>query len=168
MNKKVLMAALLMVVCATGAMAQKTNQVISLKETQARLLDVMSNAYVKPLTVELKVDNSKGRIRDSIRVSAAEIIELGVIAPNGAIDMANLRSYGVYKIAKKYNCDVIVAAIFNFVANDLLKDGGVLEVVGFPANFVNWKTAEDSDLEWIRMEKVQTTSERDKLNAIVK
>ena len=36
-------------------------------------------------------------------------------------------------------------------------------------NFVEGtKEHEDSDLEWIRMEKVQTTSERDKLNAIVK
>ena len=167
MNKKVLMAALLMVVCATGAMAQKTNQVISLKETQARLLDVMSNAYVRPLTVELKVDNSKGRIRDKWELSGAELIDLGVIAADGTLDLANIRSYGVYKSAEKHNCDVIVAATFNFETEDL-KNGGVLEVVGFPDNFVNWKTAEDSDLEWIRMEKVQTTSERDKLNAIVK
>ena len=70
-------------------------------------------------------------------------------------------------VSKIDHFDVIVAATFNFETADL-KNGGTLEVVGFPANFVNWQTATDGDLEWIRMEKVQTTSERDKLNAIVK
>ena len=166
MNKKVLMTAMLSVVCAVGAMAQKTNQVISMKETQARLLDVMSNAYVKPLTVELEVIG-KGRIRDKWELTGAELMDLGVITANGTIDLANIRSYGVYKSAEKHNCDVIVAATFNFDTEDL-KNGGVLEVVGFPANFVNWKTADDNDLKWIQMEKIQTTSEREKLNAIVK
>ena len=32
-----------------------TKNRISFQDTQARLLDVTSNAYVKPLTVELKV-----------------------------------------------------------------------------------------------------------------
>lgn len=167
MNKKVLMAAILSVVCAASAMAQKTTEVISLKETQARLLDVMSNAYVRPLTVELQVDNSKGRIRDQWELTGAELSDLGVISSNGTIELSNLRSYGVYKSAQKHNCDVIVAATFNFETTDLL-NGGTLEVVGYPANFINWKTADDKDLEWIRMEKVQTTSERDRLNAIVK
>jgi len=81
--------------------------------------------------------------------------------------LSNLRSYGVYKSVQKHNCDVIIAATFNFETTDLL-NGGTLEVVGYPANFINWKTADDKDLEWIRMEKVQTTSERDRLNAIVK
>ncbi len=167
MNKKVLMAAILSVACAASAMAQKTTEVISLKETQARLLDVMSNAYVRPLTVELQVDNSKGRIRDKWEFTGTELMDLGAITANGTLNFSNLRSYGVYKSAEKHNCDVIVAATFNFETVDL-KNGGTLEVVGFPANFINWKTADDGDLEWIRMEKVQTTSERDKLNAIVK
>lgn len=167
MNKKVLMAALLSVVCAASAMAQKTTQVISLKETQARLLDVMSNAYVKPLTVELHIIDST-RVRHKVEVKPADVIDLGLIAADGTFNMTNLRSYGVYKTAEAYNCDVIVAATFNFEATDLLKKGGTLEVVGFPANFRNWAVADSTDLEWIRMEKVQTTSERDKLNAIVK
>ena len=119
MNKKVLMAALLSVVCAASAMAQKTNQVISLKETQARLLDVMSNAYVRPLTVELEVDDSKGRIRDKWELTGAELTDLGVISANGTIELSNLRSYGVYKSAQKHNCDVIVAATFNFETGEM-------------------------------------------------
>ncbi len=39
-------------------MAQKESHFFY-EETQARLLDVMANAYVKPLTVELEVTNTK-------------------------------------------------------------------------------------------------------------
>lgn len=167
MNKRVLLAAFFSAVCAAGAMAQSSKQVISLKDTQARLLDVTSNAYVKPLTVELQVDSSKGRIRDRWEFSYADLMDFGLIGANGVVELSNLRSYGVYASAKKHDCDVIVAATFNFETADL-KEGGILEVVGYPANFVNWKTADDTDLDWIRMEKWQTTSERDKLSAIVK
>lgn len=62
MKKQILIAALLTIGCTSGAYAQRDK--VKIQDTQARLLDVTSNAYVKPLTVELKVDQSKGRIRD--------------------------------------------------------------------------------------------------------
>ena len=40
------------------AWAQKND--VRVQDTQARFLDITSNAYVKPLTVELKVDLTKG------------------------------------------------------------------------------------------------------------
>lgn len=139
--------------------AQKT--VTRIQETQARLLDVTSNAYVHPLTVELKVDDSKGRVRDVWELTK----EQAESEMHG--DLENIRSYGVFMSSKKHNCDVIVAATFNFKTSD---DGSgyELEVVGFPASFVNWATATQQDYEWIRIEKVQTTSEREKINAVLK
>lgn len=145
-------------VFAVSAMAQKAN--VKVQYTQARLLDTQSNSYVKPLTVELKVADG-GRVRDQWRIARED----AEAAMNG--DIANIRSYAVYLSSNKHNCDVIVAATFNIKTSD---DGKYydIEVVGFPASFVNWKTATQADYEWIRMEKVQTTADRDKIQAVVK
>lgn len=157
MKKSILTLAVAFVFLA-GGYAQKN---VRIQDTQVRLLDVNSNAYVKPLTVELVVDKSKGRIRDkwSLTREQAESEMRG--------DWANIRSYAVYMSSEKHNADVIVAATFHIKTDD---DGSGYEVtvVGYPANFNNWKTADDSDDEWIRMEKTLTTSDREKISAIVK
>lgn len=157
--KKIFLFLTLSVLSICSAMAQKTT--VKIQDTQARMLDVTSNGYVKPLTVELKVDDSKGRIRDiwPLTKEQAEVEMKG--------DIVNIRSYAVYMSSKKHNADVIVAATFNFKTTDN-GDGYEIEVVGFPASFINWKTATTTDYEWIRMEKTQTTSERDKIQAIIK
>ena len=43
-----------------------------------------------------------------------------------------------------------------------------MTVIGYPATFINWKTAEASDYEWIRMEKTLTTADKDKIAAVIK
>ena len=157
--KKIILFLTLSVLAFGTAMAQKTT--VKIQDTQARMLDVTSNGYVKPLTVELKVDESKGRVRDvwPLTKEQAEVEMKG--------DIVNIRSYAVYMSSKKHNADVIVAATFNFKSSDD-GDGYEIEVVGFPASFINWKTATTTDYEWIKMEKTQTTSEREKIQAIIK
>lgn len=153
---------LLALVLGYAGQANAQQRVITKKQqfTQARLLDVTSNAYVKPLTVELQVDKSKGRITDVWDLTIEDVESL-------KNDLTNIRSYGVYMSSNKHNVDVIVAATFNFRTNDA-GTGYVLTVVGYPANFVNWKTADATDMEWIRMEKTITTSDREKIAAVVK
>ncbi|MDO4957588.1 MAG: hypothetical protein Q4E60_11305 [Bacteroidales bacterium] len=130
-------------------------QKVKVQDTQARLLDVTSSGYVKPLTVELKVDTSKGRVRDVWPLSKEQVeVEF-------KSDLANIRSYAVYMSSKKHDADVIVAATFNFKSN-ANGDGYEIELVGYPANFVNWKTAGPEDYEWIRMEKDQLFNEQEK------
>ena len=98
--KKLFFMVLFACIGILGVQAQKTT--VEYKDTQARLLDVVSNAYVKPLTVELKVDTSKGRIRDEWPISkkVAEVDMGG--------DIANIRSWGVYMssgiVRKLENC----------------------------------------------------------------
>ena len=128
------------------------------RATQARLLDVMSNAYVKPLTVELKVKYNT-RVTEVIHLSKEEV----EVDMKGDLD--NIRSYAVYCAAKHKECDVIVAATFNI---NTVPDGYEITVIGYPADFVNWKTATQADYEWIRMEKTITTSEREKIAAAVR
>ena len=141
--------------------AQKTTQV-QYQETQARLLDVSSNAYVKPLTVELKVKGNQ-RIREVVKIPR----NFALVAMKA--DPSNWRSYAVYEVSKRMACDVIVAATFNIKYDEVAGDQDVqIEVVGYPADFTNWQTASTQDLEWIRMEKTITTAEREKIAAAVK
>lgn len=159
--KKFLVLASLVILGTTATFAQKTTQV-QYQETQARLLDVSSNAYVKPMTVELKVKSDK-RIREMVKIPR----DFALTAMKA--DPSNWRSYAVYEVSKRLDCDVIVAATFNIKFDEVAGDKDVqIEVVGFPADFVNWQTATEKDLEWIRMEKTITTAEREKIAAAVK
>lgn len=159
--KKLLFTIVLGTIITLSSFAQKITQV-QYQETQARLLDVSSNAYVKPLTVELKVKGNQ-RIRELVKIPR----DFALTAMKA--DPSNWRSYAVYEVSKRLQCDVIVAATFNIKFDEVAGDKEIeIEVVGYPADFTNWQTASNQDLDWIRMEKTVTTSEREKIAAVVK
>ena len=158
--KKLFVVILLAILGITGMQAQKTT--VKIQDTQARLLDVKSNAYVRPLVVDLKVDTIKGRVVDEWPLTKEQV----EVEMNG--DLTNIRSWGIYKSSQKHNADVIVAATFNFQTDDTKPGFSKLTVIGYAASFVNWETAKETDYEWIRMEKTVTTSDREKISAIVK
>ncbi len=153
--KRTLLVAFALLLCVLGY-AQKTE--FRFQDTQARLLDVTSNAYVKPLTVELKVLTDT-RVSEIIKLTKQEV-ELDMKG-----ELSNIRSYAVYRASQMHNCDVIVAATFNIRTAG---DGYEVNIIGYPANFVNWKTATQADYEWIKMEKTVTTSEREKISAAIR
>lgn len=155
--KKLLLTLTTLLMCF---LSYSQNKIQNIQETQARLLDVNPNAYVKPLTVEISVLPG-GRISDTWTLSSEQVKALGG-------NLANIRSWGVFQSSRKYNCDLIVAGTFEFKTDPDNPEQFLLTVVGFPANFVNWKTAEEKDYEWIRLEKTQTTNDRDKIKAIIK
>ena len=143
MKKLFFFALLTLAAWSDNAFAQKAN--VKMQDTQARLVNIYSRGYVKPLTVELKVDDSKGRITRSYPLTKEETeVEMG-----GSLDNA------------------IVAATFNFRTNDDGK-GYTITITGYPASFVNWKTASEADYEWIRMEKTLTTDDLNRISAIIK
>lgn len=152
--KKVLLFAVATLFSVAGY-AQKE---FKFQDTQARLLDVTSNAYVKPLTVELKVMSDK-HVSEVIKLTRQEVEQ------DMRGDIANIRSFAVYRASQLHDCDVIVAATFNIRT---VTDGYEVNIIGYPAVFVNWKTATQADYEWIRMEKTITTNEREKIAAAIK
>ena len=156
--KRIFILLIALVSCCLAASAQRGQT--SIQETQARLLDVNPNAYVRPLTVEVQVTN-EGRITDTWPLTGEQVNAL-----NG--DLANIRSWGVFQSSRKHNCDLIVAATFDFKTDPMNQGMYILTVVGFPANFVNWKTATDADMEWIKSEKATKVSDGEKIKAIVK
>jgi len=153
--KRTILTLFVLALC-TLSYAQKTE--FRFQDTQARLLDVTSNAYVKPLTVELQVLNTK-RVSEIIKLTKQEVEQ------DMKGDLNNIRSYAVYRASQLHDCDVIVAATFNIRTAD---GGYEVNIIGYPANFVNWKTATQADYEWIKMEKTVTTSEREKISAAVR
>jgi hypothetical protein len=90
-----------------------------------------------------QIDKSKGRIKDEWTLTREQAEQ----EMNG--DLVNIRSYAIYMSSQKHNADVIVAATFNVKTNDD-GNGYKVTVIGYPATFINWKTAEASDYEWIR------------------
>lgn len=159
MRKTFLLTLFALLAWGCNMFAQKNN--VRVQDTQARLVDIYSRAYVKPLTVELSVDKNKGRVKDEWALTKEQAeTEMG-----GSLE--NIRSYAVYMSSQKHNADAIVAATFNFRTNDA-GDGYLITITGYPASFVNWKTAESADYEWIRMEKTLTTADREKMEAILK
>lgn len=155
--KKFLFVALL-VIAGIGELAAQGK--VEFRESQARLLEPVQNAYVKPLIVELEIDESKGKIVDSWKFTNREVNAL-----NG--EVSNLRTRALFNSTQKHDADVIVAATFDVAS---LEDGTGFEVkvIGYPAKYKGWSTATPEDFEWIRMEKTITTSEKDKIQAIIK
>ncbi len=136
---------LLTLFMTSGLYAQRTT--VHMQNTQARMLDVQANAYVKPLVTELNINESLGKISDTWQLSK----EQAEVSLGGNLD--NIRSYALYLSSNKHSADVIVAALFDVKTSS---DGSGYEVtvVGFPANYSNWRVADDSDLEWIKAEKM--------------
>ena len=157
--RKLFFVLALIATCAFNGFAQKT-VVKKFQDTQARMLDINATGYVKPLAVELKV-LEVGRINQSwpLTKEQAEVEMEG--------DMINIRSWALFMTCEKYSADVIVAPTFNFKTTDD-GTGYIITVVGFPANFVNWRTINETDYEWIRMERTQTTGDRENIKALIK
>lgn len=141
------------------ASAQKTTT-YRYEDTQARALDMVSKGYVKPLTVEVKVDATKGRQHFSYDM------EKDFVEGDMRGDITNIRAYGLFKAASDAGCDVIVAPTFHLFTNG--KGGYTLEIVGFAGSFVNWRTMTNEDLQWINLTQTQTTGDRQQIDAVLK
>lgn len=137
-------------VAAIDSNAQKTVK-FEMQESQARVLDVNPSTYVKPVIAELSVDTSKGRLRDTWTLTSDELAAR-VIKNDDKATLQNLRTYAVYKSSEKANCDVVIAATFDIRITD---DGASITIVGYPANFTNWKTGTVADYDWIKNEPGQ-------------
>ncbi len=157
--KKTILFIALSVMGVLSSFAQKTT--VTFEDTQARLLDVNSNSYVKPLTCELNIKGEK--ISHKVHIS-----DLRVKAMGG--DPVNMRSYAVFDATKKYDCDIIVGGTFNIV-NSENGDGYDVELIGYPADFINWKTATESDYKWIVLDregKSNAEEKKEKTDAVRK
>lgn len=92
---------------ATGVSYAQKQTTVKIQETQARILDVSPNAYVKPLTVELKVDTEGAKFLGNVdgqiltREAGGRVI-CNVIITNDEVEgmngnIENMRSYALFQ-----------------------------------------------------------------------
>lgn len=148
------MIALMLTTALTG-FAQQTKVNFS----QARLLDVNSEAYIKPAVADLVVDKKWGKNEkdpkyhsEEGRVHFVYLMSKDEAEKDLGGDMSNIRSFIVFKACEKYSCDVILGGTFNIRSaekgRDGTNDGYVVTMYGFPANFTNWRICTTQDFEW--------------------
>ncbi|MBO6118727.1 MAG: hypothetical protein J6P44_09310 [Bacteroidales bacterium] len=143
-----------------GAAAQKNANVeVVVQNAQARIADMEAEAFIKPVTAEIKVNEAAGRIKDVWTFTADEVKAMGS-------DISNIRARGAYLSSVKHDADLIFAPLFNF--QSVSGNKFELTVVGYPANFVNFKTIEAKDAEWLNIKKIYKTSEREKIAPVIK
>ncbi|MFR9650421.1 MAG: hypothetical protein SNG35_00150 [Rikenellaceae bacterium] len=144
--KKLFVLTLLLCAVSMGY-AQKVLE--RMENAQALKLDFGSEGYVRPLTVEIQVVDSLGRIEEtwSLTKHQAEV-EL-------KNSLANIRDWATYKTTKKYNVDILIAPVITVRTNEN-GDGYEAIVVGFLGNYANWATATEADYEWMRIVKGQS------------
>lgn len=135
--------------CANNVYAQKIDE--RRLDTQARAVDAVTSVYVLPLTVKVNIvkapgAESNGRIKNTIHLTKEE----ANVSLHG--DITNIRSYGIFRTAEKYNVDVIVAPTFIYQTS---QDGSGydLTIIGYPGNFYDWQPATRDDYEWIRLDQ---------------
>jgi hypothetical protein len=149
--------ALMAVLLSVGAFAQKTT--VNFHDTQARALETTTVSHVKPLIVEVEVTPERVSL-ENLWLSDEDVKSM-----NG--DVANIRSWATFQCAKNYGADVIVAPMYE-IKSDATRGGYNVTVVGFIGKFKNWRSITDADYEWVRMENTWKTSDREKVEAIVK
>ncbi|MDO5760416.1 MAG: hypothetical protein Q4Q06_05270 [Bacteroidota bacterium] len=144
--KKILMSlAVAMALITSSCSTMKVQEEVRYDEqyTQSRMLDVTAKAHVRPLTVEVEIDKSKGRVSDTWSYTKEDIVAMGG-------DLSNIRANGLYKSAQKHDADIIVAPLFDLRT---VEDGSYrLTVIGYPGNFVNWKSLEAKDSTWMYLD----------------
>lgn len=150
---------LVILAAATTSYAQRTE--FHYSNTQARMVDVTANAHVKPLTVEMKVkEGYNNKVPFVLQLSKTEV----EVAMKGNLE--DIRALAVYEFAKKEGADLILAATFKVSTNSL--GGYDVEVRGFPANFINWRTVTTADYDWIHKERLVEASDSRKTENVRK
>ncbi|MBE6314887.1 MAG: hypothetical protein E7079_08065 [Bacteroidales bacterium] len=117
-------------------------QTRTFEESQSRIAEPELKIYIRPMVADLEVLNNQKRMKFGpykYEVNAKVVTE---------DDLVNLKATSVYKAAQSSDADVIVGAIFNTYIEDSAPNVVNIEVIGFPAKYVNFRplgTDEKSD-----------------------
>ena len=131
-----------MIVCCftVVAMGQTT-----FEQSQSRIIEPKQDVFIKPLVAEIKIMNNEARQDFGPYEYAISSID------NLSYEqLDNFKTRSLYKAAREADADIIVAATFNARSDEKGKKV-IIEVSGFPGEYVNFRTAteQDGDYEWI-------------------
>ena len=150
---------LALAICALGLFAEANAQRTEVyRSSQARLIEPQMGVYIKPLVADLEIDQTKGKVKDVWEFTPDEVAAMGG-------DEADVRTRALFMSVDKHDVDVIVAASFDLESTN---SGSKVTVIGYPAKYVNWRTASPADNEWIRNEILKPEKESEETQAISK
>ena len=142
------------------AHAQKN--IVQYQQTQAYIADGEPKVIIKPLVADMKVISEK-RVIEQVKIPVAKAFG----AMNG--DPKNWRSFAVFDVTRKYNCDVIATPLISITYDTLEDDKFVIvEVSGYPATFTNWRPATDADYKWLHGQDTNAEGFRSETGAIIR
>lgn len=108
-------------------------QTRTFEESQSRIAEPELKVYIRPMVADLEVLNDQKRMK-----FGPYEYEVNTKLFNDD-DLTNLKATSVYKAALSADADVIVGAIFNTYVEDSEPDVVKIEVIGFPAKYVNFR-----------------------------
>ena len=144
-HTKIIAIALLLSCVSITAQAQKKGQV-GYDEATAQSVEPKTTAHVTPVVADVKVSATK--ITHTETFSNA-LTENDVTYPSISAEISYMKNYTLNRAAKKSNADLIVAPSYEIRTSDNMQTITV-EVSGYPASYVNFRTASDQDLSLIR------------------
>lgn len=144
-NIRLLAFTLLLSCLALNAQAQKKGQ-LGYDEATAQSVEPKITAHVTPVVADVKVTST--RITHSETFSNA-LTEYDVSNPTISAEINYMKNYTLNRAAKKSNADLIVAPSFEIRTSENMQTITV-EVSGYPASYINFRTASDQDLSLIR------------------
>lgn len=153
-EKRIFAVAICFMCIATMTDAQ--TRIVNFRQSQTRMAEPLISVYSKPLIADLKVNET--RIDETFDFPNSEIEALGG-------DIPNLRARAMFLANKKYNCDMLVSASFD-IASKSDGTGYVVNVMGYPATYINWRSSTPNDDEWIRIAKINQAQNNEQTQAI--
>lgn len=150
----------------TTAHAQKQTETktkvttdVVFEQAQARMPQVVVTPKVKPLICEVKI------VPDAKNYFITELDQKQMASLENNLE--NIYNYGTFKWTQEAKCDMIVAPTYHLRELDD-HSKFILEIKGFPANFVNWRTADEKDYEWLRITEGYNYYSNGVMNPLIK
>lgn len=145
MKRKLLTLGLLLIVFPT-----LLAQVRVYEESQSRIAEPEMKVYVRPLVADLQVLNNQERMTFGPYVYTFENI-----SKLKESDIENYKVTSVFNAAKSMDADIIIGATFSTYIENTEPNTLKIEVIGFPAKYVNFRQAGSEekvdDYEMIRV-----------------
>lgn len=150
-----LLSLLAVLLFSANAMGQ-----IRVEQSQTRLIEPKQDVFIKPLVAEIHIMNNEVKQDFGPYFFPLSDYNLSSFDQLSYEVIEEMKKNGLYKAAtteaqeningQTMNADIIVAATYHVETVTKDKEKGVLiSISGFPGRYVNFKSAGDTDYEWI-------------------
>lgn len=125
-------------------------QVRVFEESQARLAEPELKVFVRPLVADLEVLNNQER-----QYYGPFVFEVQSIDKLTDADLENFKATAMQRATRESEADLIIGATFNTYVESTSPNTVKIEIVGFPAKYVNFRpigtNEQIDDYEMIRV-----------------